>query len=130
MPPASHHQLTTGTSKKPSQLGRDHPKWPYQAILCLFSHCLPEQDTHAPPLCASTQAWLAKGSMAAAPALLQEINLHRRGEQRPHEELQPRTWKREGSPPESGLNYPLADYPVCCLTMQQVQKHLSCFHQI
>lgn len=26
--PASHHLLTTGTSKKPSQLDRDHPKQP------------------------------------------------------------------------------------------------------
>lgn len=96
-----------------------------------------EQDTHpAIPLHDLHRHGLqsAPWQQLRVPALLQEENLHRRSEQRQEkqclEELQSGIWKREGSPPESGLNYPQTDYPVCCLTTQQVQKHLSCFHLI
>lgn len=65
------HVLTSGTSKKPSQLGRDHPKWPLPRHSVLVQPLPAMNRTHIhPPLCASTQAWLAKCSMAAAPEAL------------------------------------------------------------
>lgn len=71
MPPASHHQLTTGTSKKLSQLGRDHPKWPLPRHSVLVQPLPAMNRTHMhPSLCAPTQAWFAKGSTAAAPQAL------------------------------------------------------------
>lgn len=49
--PASHHLLTTGTSKKLSQLDRDHPKWP-QPRHSVLAEPLPVMNrTHIhPPL--------------------------------------------------------------------------------
>lgn len=47
--PASHHLLTTGTSTKPFQLGRDHPKWPVPRHPVLVQP-LPAMNRIHPPL--------------------------------------------------------------------------------
>lgn len=69
--PASHHLLTTGTSKT-SQLGRDHPKWPLprHSVLVQPPPVMNRTHIHPPLSCAFTQAWFAECSMAAAPEAL------------------------------------------------------------
>lgn len=132
--PASHHLLTTGTSKKPSPQGRDHPEWPLPRHSVLVQPLPAMNRTHMhPPLSVP----LHRHGLQSAPRQQPQRPCSaaggkpaQEGGAETPEELQPRTWRREGSPPESGLSYPLADYPVCCLTVHQVQKQLSCFHQI
>lgn len=80
--PASHHLLTTGTSKKTSQLGRDHPKWPLPRHSVLVQPLPVMNRTHIHPCLSCIYTGVVcrvlHGSSPRGPALLQEENLHRR----------------------------------------------------